>query len=161
TTELGALLYRPSDFMARCPGAATLSDCAKEAGWPTTHELRGRIVVTPLGNWDGLGAQATKDFIDYATHGDVRDRAGFPIPSSCPLAPSPLSGPIYELVTQSEPAAAYAQSIFMQVEDTADPPLHPFLARHGIVRLDNAVTAVDQAARVALGAQLLQTDSPW
>ncbi len=159
--ELGALLYRPADFMTRCPGVATLSACAKAAGWPGTHELRGRILVTPMGNWDGLGAQATKDYTDYALHGDIRDRAGFPMASSWQLDVGALNGTIVDLVTQSDLDGAFAQAVFMQVEDTTDPALAPFLARHGVVRMDGAVSADDQKARVALGTQLLQTDSPW
>ena len=40
------------------------------------NELRGRVVVTPMGNWDGLGAQATKDYTDYAQHGDIPRSSG-------------------------------------------------------------------------------------
>lgn len=159
--ELGSLLYRPADFMARCPGETTLSACARKVGWPTTHELRGRVVVTPLGNWDGIGAQATKDFVDYALHGDIRDRAGFPMSSSWQLDHEALNGTIYNLVTQADLDGAFAQSVFLQVEDLADPHLLPFVAGHGVVRLDGAVSADDQRARAALGAQLLQGDSPW
>ena len=161
TTELGALLYRPADFMARCPGAATLSACARAAGWPSTHELRGRVVVSPMGNWDGIGAQATKDYVDYAQHGDIKDRAGFPMASSWQLDHEALSGTIYNLVTQADLDGAYAQSVFLQVEDTTDPNLPPFLARHGVARIDGSFSTDDQQARVALGAQLLQTDLPW
>jgi hypothetical protein len=148
--------------MARCPGAKTLSACARAAGWPSTHELRGRFVVSVLGNWDGLpGAQATKDYIDYATTGDIRDRAAFPMASSWQLDHEALSGLIYNLVTQDDLDRAFAQSVFMQIEDTADPHVAKFVAGHGVVRADGAVSADDQLARVALGAQLLQTDSPW
>jgi hypothetical protein len=149
--ELGSLLYRPADFMARCPGETTLSACAKEAGWPTTHELRGRFVVSILGNWDGLpGAQATKDWTDYATHGSVAERAAFPMASSWQLDHEALSGLIYDLVTQAELDAAFAQSVFMQIEDLADPRAAPFLAAHGVVRVDNAFSVADQQARAAL-----------
>ncbi len=159
--ELGSLLYRPADFMSRCPGATTLEACARDAGWPTTHELRGRFIVSPMGNWDGLGAQATKDFVDYAQHGDIRDRSGFPMSSSWQLDHESLSGTIYDLVTQADLDGAFAQSVFLQVEDLNDPHLLPFLAFHGVVRLDGAVSADDQRIRESLGAQLLQTDSPW
>jgi hypothetical protein len=164
--ELGALLYRPADLLARCAAitgheAATLGDCARDGGWPLAHEVRGRFVLGVMGNWDGLGGQCTKDFVDYATKGRVADRAGFPMASSWQLDHESLSGPIYELVTQAELDAAYAEAVILQVEDTSDPAVGPFLARHGVIRIDGSVTAADQAARAALGMQLLQTDAPW
>lgn len=173
--ELGDLLYRPADLFTRCPGlvggdpqtpgpagAPTLSDCARDGGWPTTHELRGRIIVSVLGNWTGLpGAQATKDYIDYATTGDIRARAAFPMASSWQLDHEALSGLIYDLVTQDELDRAFAQSVFLQIEDIADPHVAPFLARRGVVRVDGASSVADQEARIGLGLQLLQGDSPW
>jgi hypothetical protein len=161
-TELGEMLYRPADFLARCPGARTLSACARAAGWPTMHALRGRFVISVLGNWDGLpGAQATKDFVDYATSGDIRDRAAFPMASSWQLDHDKLNGPIADLVTQDDLDRALTQSVFLQVEDTADPRLAPFAGGHGVVRIDGASAVADQEQRIALRAQLLQSDSPW
>ncbi|MFT3774621.1 MAG: Ca2+-dependent phosphoinositide-specific phospholipase C [Minicystis sp.] len=162
TEALGDLLYRPADLMARCPGATTLSACVRDGGWPSTHALRGRFVVSILGNWSGLpGAQATKDFVDYATRGDLRERAAFPMASSWQLDHEALTGLIYDLVTQEDLDRAFAQSAFLQVEDTADPRAAPFLAQRGVVRIDGAFGVGEQAARAALGMQLLQTDFPW
>jgi hypothetical protein len=161
-SELGDLLYRPADLLTRCPDARTLSECARDAGWPTTHELRGRVIVSVLGNWTGLpGAQATKDYLDYATTGDIAERSAFPMASSWQLDHEALTGLIYNLVTQDEIDRAFAQAVFLQVEDTADPHIAPFLARHGVVRVDGAASVADQQARIALGLQLLQGDSPW
>jgi hypothetical protein len=165
--ELGAALYRPADLLRRCDDAfaaprLSLAACVRALGWPGAKELRGKILVSVLGNWDGLpGARATRDWADYALHGDVRGRAAFPMASSWQLDREALSGPIHELLTQEELDAALLQSVFFQVEDTADPRLSGFVAQGGVVRLDGAVTAMDQAARIALGAQLLQGDSPW
>ena len=173
--ELPGMLYSPSDFLLRCdrdvdaaiaggkPAAReSLSACALRKDWPGVDELRGKVVVAVLGNWDDLGAaQATSDWVRYATKDDVRMRVAFPMASSWKLVWSDLTTRVQELVTQAELDAAFAQSIFLQIEALADPKLAPFLARHGMVRADGANTEADQRARVALGVQLLQTDTPF
>ena len=121
--------------MARCPGTATLSACAASTGWPTTHcALRGRILVTPMGNWDGIGAQATKDFTDYAQHGDIRDRSGFPMSSSWQLDHEALNGTIYDLVTQADLDAAFCpvHSLPPGGGPRRSPP-SSFVGAHGLV----------------------------
>ncbi len=159
--ELGAMLYRPADLLRRCPGAETLSACARAGGWPSSEELRGRVVVTPMGNFDGLpGAQDTKDYVDYATAAPIATRAGFPMASSWQLDLSALDGLVVQLLTQDELDRAYAESVFMQIEDVHDPAVPAFLARRGIVRVDSSFTAREQQIRAQDGMQLLQTDYP-
>jgi len=172
-SELGALLYRPADLLARCaPGSApagttaddirSLSDCAAGAGWPSLADLRGRFLVTMLGNWDALGAaQATRDWVDYSTAAPIATRAIFPMASSWQLDRSALPPRLQDLVSQDDLDRAFAQSVFLQIEDLADPRIEPFLLRHGVIRVDGAFTAEDQATRIERGMQLLQTDFPW
>lgn len=47
----GDALYGPGDLLAACPGAPDLAAAARDpaCGWPTTSELRGRIVVALTG----------------------------------------------------------------------------------------------------------------
>ena len=163
--ELGVLLYRPGDLLARCEArggcAETLGTCAAARGWPPIDELRGRFVVALLGNWDAIGGQATRDWASYALRGPARDRSAFPMASSWKREWASLPPAIQPLVTQEELDAALSQSAMLQVEDVADPRLPGFLGRGGVVRIDGAFTPADQSARSDLGAQLLQTDFPW
>ncbi|HZR79676.1 MAG TPA: Ca2+-dependent phosphoinositide-specific phospholipase C [Candidatus Binatia bacterium] len=167
TGELGALLYRPSDALARCSqrgvaAGAPLADCVAAAGWPSLADLRGRFIVTILGNWDDIGdAQATRDWVDYATAAPIADRVAFPMASSWKLDRSALTPRLQALVSQDDLDRAFAETVFLQIEDLADPHIDPFLARRGVIRVDGAFTADDQAARIARGMQLLQTDFPW
>src|SRR5262249_36247503 len=73
---LGPWLYTPSDFLSRNPSAATLTDVAREAGWPTIVELRGRFIVNLLGNFSTAGS----DWVNYATT-DMHNRVAFPMQS--------------------------------------------------------------------------------
>src|SRR5262249_49228191 len=92
---LGDLLLTPGEILAACaahpdppidPALETLSDCVARRGWPTIDALRGRFVVSLLGNWDDLGdAQCTRDWVTYAAGADVRTRAAFPMGSSWKL----------------------------------------------------------------------------
>jgi concanavalin A-like lectin/glucanase superfamily protein/calcium-dependent phosphoinositide phospholipase C len=43
--ELGDHIFTPADFLARCPEATTLFEAARDCGWPTLEELRGRVLV--------------------------------------------------------------------------------------------------------------------
>lgn len=158
--ELHGALYTPADLLARCPGDTTLSACVARAGWPPLAELRGRILVTLLGNWDDLGAQATADWATYAT-GDITTRAAFPMASSWKLSIDQLPPRLREQLDQPALDRALAQSAFLQVESLDDPRLSPFLAGGGIVRANGADGVAAQDARLALGVQLLQTDTPW
>src|SRR6266571_2031442 len=56
-------LYTPADFLARCPGASTMVECAQTAGWPTIGELRGKFIVNVIGNW----STTAYDWVVYAT----------------------------------------------------------------------------------------------
>src|SRR5262249_48348851 len=168
---LGDLLLTPGEILADCaahqgpaidPAVEALSDCVARRGWPTIDALRGRFVVSLLGNWADLGdAQCTRDWVTYAAGADIRTRAAFPMGSSWKLDWSALSPRLQALVAPEELARATAQSAFLQIEDLADPRIDPFLARHGVIRVDGAFTADDQAARTTRGMQLLQTDFPW
>jgi hypothetical protein len=168
--ELPGLLYSPADFLARCDrdsdaaGVArdTLSACAARKDWPGIDELRGKVVVTVLGNWDDLGAaQATSDWVRYATKDDVRSRVAFPMASSWKLRWEDLTLRVQELVTQRSLDDAFAQSIFLQIESLDDPRIASFLARHGIIRVDGANSKDDQSTRIDRGMQLMQTDTPF
>jgi hypothetical protein len=161
--ELGELLYRPKDLFVPCEGHEidTLAACAEGAFWPGLGEMRGRFVVAILGNWDAIGGQGTRDWVDYATQKDIRTRAAFPMASSWKLAIEQIPPKVAEQLTQDELDAAFAQSVLLQVEDTADPRIVPFLARRGVIRINNAFTVEAQASVIASGMQLLQTDTPW
>ena len=79
--ELGTRLYTPREFLSRCANKsdgtpADLVGCAKTAGWPTVDEMRGRYVVSIIGNW----ARNYFDWLDYANSG-VQSRAAFPMRS--------------------------------------------------------------------------------
>jgi hypothetical protein len=51
--------------------------------------------------------------------------------------------------------------VFLQVQDAADPNLPLFLRDGAIVRIDGAFSVEQQLERVALGAQILQGNTPW
>jgi hypothetical protein len=165
TAELGDRLYRPADLLARCSAKNFCTDdvsaCVKAVGWPAVDELRGKFIVGVMGSWDNIGAISTADWATYALHGPISDRAAFPMASSWKHVLSAL--PSYEqaLVTQAQLDEAFARSGILQVEDPGDPGLAPWIAGHGFVRIDGAALPADQQTRAQLGAQLLQTDSPW
>src|SRR6266498_3040896 len=81
---LGPWLYTPADFLARCPGAATMVECAAKAGWPTIDELRGKFIVNLVGNWSTMAL----DWALYATT-DLRDRVAFPMQTVFSLQEQP------------------------------------------------------------------------
>jgi hypothetical protein len=149
-THLGDTLYAPADFLRRCPGMR-LRACAARVGWPSAESLRGKIIVTILGNWN-LNAQ---DWVDYATHsGGVRARAAFPMRSL--LRPNGVTRAFgfftAEMIDRQRQKEAFDESIFWQVEDSgAVAEVQRFLDEHGIVR----------SSRVAGRIQLVQTDEPW
>jgi hypothetical protein len=41
---LGSRIYTPREFLSRCAPGATLVQCARDRGWPTIDELRGRYI---------------------------------------------------------------------------------------------------------------------
>jgi hypothetical protein len=145
-----------------------LGACIDQARWPEVRDIRGRFIVTVLGNWDVV-ASASADWVYFATGGPnlvpleslVKDRAAFPMGSTWKLPYANLPDTVKEKVTELDVDNAMAETGIWQVEDLTDPALAPAIATGGIVRIDNANSTDDQAARVALGAQFLQTDTPW
>lgn len=160
---LGPALYRPSDFFAPCAdhGISTLAECTRRIGWPSIAELRGRIMVAVLGNWDMFGARNTAAFVSYATETDIRARAAFPMFSSWVRDWRALDSDAQQWVTPEALDQAYAQSIFIQSEDQNDQLALQAVAEGRVIRINNAFTISEQEAVVKLGMQLLQMDSPW
>ncbi len=165
---LGRWLFRPRDLLDVCdPDGAEpdpdLAACVARVGWPTLAELRGRFVVSVLGNFDDLLPQAkgTLDWAQFALHGDLRERSAFSMASSWKTDWDTLPEKIRAELSREDLARALRRTVFLQVEDTADPNLAPFLAANGMVRIGAAYTTDDQATRSALGAQILQGDTPW
>jgi hypothetical protein len=167
-SELGPWMIRPRDLLARCAARAgdpepEFLDCLERGGWPTLAEGRGRFVASVLANFDDLGptAKGTVDWATFALHGSLFDRSAFAMASSWKLDWDTLPAKIQQDLSREALAQARRRSAFLQVEDTADPNLAPFLRRRGLVRIDGAFSVEDQQARTALGAQILQTDTPW
>ena len=159
--ELGPLLFRPAEIAARCRGklgGSSLAECAARVGWPAIAALRGRVLVTLLGNWDATG-QGTADWAAYAISGDIGERAAFPMASAWKLDWPTLPARIQELVSQDDLARAAAQSLFLQIEDVGDRRAPEWLARGGVVRMD-AIDSASEKAAIARGMQLIQTDVP-
>jgi hypothetical protein len=166
--SLGPWLYRPRDLLAACDPdgadpAPDLTSCLARVGWPTLAGLRGRFVVSVLGNFDDLLPQAkgTLDWATFTLHGDLRTRTAFSMASSWKLDWDSLPQKIRDELSREDLERARRRAIFLQVQDTADPNLAPFLAGGGIVRIDGAFTPEQQLERAALGAQILQGDTPW
>src|SRR5262249_14549386 len=138
-------------------------DCLVRGGWPTLADGRGRFVASVLANFDDLfpTAKGTVDWATFALHGSLFERSAFSMASSWKLDWDTLPAKIQQDLSRDDLARAQRRSPFLQVEDLADPNLAPFLSRHGLVRIDGAFGIDDQQARVALGAQILQTDTPW
>jgi hypothetical protein len=91
----------------------------------------------------------------------MRLRAAFPMASSWKLTMDALNDRLHDLLVQSDLDHAFAQSAFLQIEDTNDTNAPAFLTNHGLVRVDNSFTLDAQSARIAQRMQMLQTDSPW
>jgi hypothetical protein len=163
---LGDLLYRPRDFLARCPSGATMRDCARLRGWPTLQELRGKFIFAVLGNWRwcyvGHGASG---WATYATWGGgVRDRSGFPMQSDWGDFSKETCG--NEYIPPHEVAAAEAASVFLQVEDPGDAAyqehVRQSVADGIIIRADGSDLHIpEQEEWRSLGVQMYQTDYPW
>ena len=167
-SEIGPWMIRPRDILERCGARATdpepgFLDCLGRGGWPTLAEARGRFLVSVLANFDDLypSAKGTVDWATFALHGSLFDRSAFSMASSWKLDWDTLPAKIQQDLSREDLARARRRSAFLQVEDTADPNLAPFLAGHGLVRIDGAFSVEDQQARIALGAQIVQTDTPW
>jgi hypothetical protein len=167
-SEIGPWMIRPRDILARCGARETgaepdFLDCVRRGGWPTLAASRGKFVTSVLSNFDDLFATAkgTFDWATFALHGSLFDRSAFSMASSWKLDWDTLPAKIQQNLSRDDLARARQRSVLLQVEDTADPNLAPFLDQHGLVRIDGASSVDDQQARVALGAQIMQTDTPW
>jgi hypothetical protein len=159
---LGDALYTPRDFLARCPPGMTLRECARTHGWPGIDELRGKLIINLLGNFN----YNANDWVDYATrNGGVINRVAFPMRSILRDNGEGLTGIVDEGVHDAfDPAAvqaARAASIFWQVERLDYPELDDFLAQHGVIRARSAQTRPEQLERIRRGFQLIQNDHPW
>ena len=166
-SEIGEWMIRPGDILERCgareddPEPAFL-DCLAEGGWPTLAEGRGKFMVSVLSNFDDLApAKGTLDWATYALHGSLFDRSAFSMASSWKLDWDTLPEKIQQDLSREDLERARRRAAFLQVEDVADPNLAPFLAANGLVRIDGAFSLDEQRGRVALGAQILQSDTPW
>ncbi|MBY0275634.1 hypothetical protein K2Z84_09840 [Candidatus Binatia bacterium] len=166
--SLGPWLYRPRDLLDACdPDAADsdpdLTSCLARVGWPSVAAMRGRFVVSVLGNFDDLLPQAkgTLDWATFTLHGDLRTRTAFSMASSWKLDWDALPQKIRDELSRDALERARRRAVFLQVEDTADPNLPVFLEGGAMVRIDGAFTVAQQLERSALGAQILQGDTPW
>lgn len=160
---LGAALYRPAELFAPCEGHGidTLAECTRRIGWPSIAELRGRVLVAVLGNWDMFGARNTDAFVRYATETDIRTRAAFPMFSSWLRDWSALDPNVQQWVTADALHQAYAQSLFIQSEQLNDPRGLEDVDEGRVSRINNAFTISEQESAVKSGLQILQTDTPW
>ena len=83
---LGNTLYTPRDFLSRCTvanasggksgGQPTIRACARQNGWPTIDQLRGKFIVNLLGNF----STAAYDWAMYAGN-NIENRVAFPMQS--------------------------------------------------------------------------------
>jgi len=166
-SEIGRWMIRPRDILERCgvrdgDAEPDLLACVDRGGWPTLAESRGRFVVTVLANFDDLiPSIGTLDWATYALHGSLFERSAFSMASSWKLDWDTLPAKIQEELPREELDRARRRSAFLQIEDPSDANLAPFLDQRGLVRIDGAFSVADQSARVALGAQIMQTDTPW
>jgi hypothetical protein len=112
---LGPVMYTPRELMeTQCPNATTLRDCfAQGAQWPTTDQLRGRVIVNVMGNW----ADDYFDWIHYgAEAGDIRTRAAFPMRSVMKGSPQQLADVLNGCQMQN-----------LLADDSSSDPLHAWL----------------------------------
>lgn len=165
---LGPWLYRPRDLLDACDPDGTdrdpdLTSCLARAGWPTVADMRGRFVVSVLGNFDDLLPQAkgTLDWATFTLHGDLRTRSAFSMASSWKLDWDALPQKIRDELSRDALERARRRAVFLQVQETADRNLPAFLGDGAMVRIDGAFTVAQQLERSALGAQILQGDTPW
>ena len=61
--ELGATLFTPQDLLERAPGADSLRQAINVAGWPTTRELEGRVIVVLTEDVDGYRIEGASAFV--------------------------------------------------------------------------------------------------
>lgn len=158
TEGLGAALYRPADFLRRCPSQTTLSGCVQQAGWPTVAELRGRVLFVVMGYWHMFGGQDDIDWANYATSGDIAERAGFPLANQPDWKQWPVE--TQENVSEERHSKAIAQSLFLDAWDLNSPHIRSFLSQGKIIRLPED-SEQDFERNKLLGGQLVATNFPW
>ncbi|HXJ39193.1 MAG TPA: Ca2+-dependent phosphoinositide-specific phospholipase C [Bryobacteraceae bacterium] len=164
--RLGPRIYTPREFLDRCPAGYSLRACARDYGWPTVDELRGRYIINVIGNYF-RNDESYRNYTDDG--GGVINRAAFPLRSvfdASPDDPKNCTGVC---------AARRANEVFWQVESLGKPDVPQFVADHGVVRSaathmiadpvppgnpDN-IGKVSQQWVVSQGYQLLMTDYPW
>ncbi len=158
TEGLGAALYRPADFLRRCPSQTTLAGCVKQAGWPTVAELRGRVLFVVMGYWHMFGGQNDIDWANYVTSSDIAERAGFPLANQPDWNQWPVETQLS--VSEDRHARAIKQSLFLDAWDPNSPHIRSFLSQDKIIRLAED-SEQDVQRNKLLGGQLVVTNFPW
>lgn len=59
--RLGDRLYTPADLLARSAGAGSIGEAVVDQGWPTVHELQGRVLVVLTADVDAYRAEPPAD----------------------------------------------------------------------------------------------------
>ena len=171
--RLGPRLYTPREFLERCPRGYTLHDCARDFGWPTIDELRGRYIVTVFGNVQlNFLTNNVASYRDYTdTANGIATRAAFPMRviaggNLLPDNPATCTG---------QCAVRRASEVFWQVEDPGKQDLPQFFAAGGVARskaahvifdpvppgLEDDVGSISQSFAVPRHYQMIMTDYPW
>ena len=171
--ELPGLIYTPADFWGRCPDQPSLRACAKDKGWPTVSELRGKFIFALIGNWSqaALGGHGVEGWARYATwQRGVRERVAFPMASRLPEQKLTVvdGGKNVHLggdtLPREEYVAARAASVFQQLEDLTPAGIHfgeELLGDRVMIRAKESSSLDDQRERQAAGFQFAMTDYPW
>ncbi len=73
---LGSALFTPKDFLDRCDPGKTMLECARDKGWPTVDQLRGKFIINILGNW----STAAFDWAQYSAQ-NMHEKVAFPMQS--------------------------------------------------------------------------------
>jgi len=185
--RLGSRIYTPREFLERCPAGYALRDCAREYGWPTVDELRGRYIINVIGNDSVAVFQNAQSYSTYTDDdGGVINRAAFPLRSvfeSSADDPTSCTGAC---------STRRASEVFWQVESWGKPDVPQFVAEGGMVRSAAAhmvmdpvppvppvplppgipcplnpfcnpdnIGKVSQHWVISQGFQMLMTDYPW
>jgi hypothetical protein len=158
---MGPWLFRPRNLMERCPCTGNLTECVQSRAdiWPTTEELRGKVIFLVLGNFHvwpiGHGGEG------WATYAVSDNPSAFPM--STDFSRFNVKGG--ERLPSEKLQKALNASVFRQVEELDDTAnmqqARRFIAQGGIVRGRDSYTLAEQQKRVAAGFHMLQTDYPW
>ncbi len=165
-SALGGAIYTPADFLSRCPAGRTLTACAKEVGWPTVSELRGKFIVNLIGNW----SNAVYDWAAYANAPPgIRARVAFPMRCIFDAwgdgvfrgGTGGLAGGSFAPLPAGWLERARAESVFWQVEHLEYAGLPAFLAENGVVRGPTINDEGSARAQLRRGIHMISTDAPW